>query len=68
MLTDLSIPLNYWINIIFSECWGQSMTRTARPECGHSSDIGEDNPSVFGQLLGMPSDDIETLAAAGAWC
>jgi hypothetical protein len=25
--------------------------------------LGEDDPSVFGQLLGMPSDDIEKLAA-----
>ena len=52
----------------FFRMLGQSMTRTTRPECGHSSSIGEDHPSVFGQLLGMPSDDIEKLAAECALC
>jgi hypothetical protein len=44
------------------------MTRTTRPEFSHSSSIGEDYLSVFGQLLGVPSDDIEKLAAEGALC
>jgi 2-methylcitrate dehydratase PrpD len=37
------------------------MTRTTRPEFGQSSGIGEDHPSVFGQLLGMPAEAIEQI-------
>jgi hypothetical protein len=32
-------------------------------EFGHFSNIGEDNPYVFGELLGMAAEDLERLIA-----
>jgi crotonobetainyl-CoA:carnitine CoA-transferase CaiB-like acyl-CoA transferase len=34
-------------------------------EYGHYSNIGEDNPYVFGKLLGMSSGEIQRLADDG---
>ena len=33
-------------------------------EFGHYSNIGEDNPYVFGELLGIPAEEVDRLVAA----
>ena len=42
--------------------WNMPVKMSETPmEFGHYSNIGEDNPYVFGQLLGMPQNEIDKL-------
>ena len=47
-----------------SIAWSMPVRMSETPlEFGHFSNIGEDNPYVFGQLLGIPPDQIAQLEA-----
>ncbi|MFB3097823.1 MAG: hypothetical protein ACE1ZZ_03995, partial [Dehalococcoidia bacterium] len=46
--------------------WSMPAHLSATPmEFGDYSNIGEDNPYVFGQLLGLPDDQLAGLVADG---
>ena len=47
-----------------SIAWSMPVRMSETPmEFGHYSNIGEDNPYVFGQLLGMGPDELDQLAS-----
>ena len=49
-----------------SIAWSSPVRMSGTPmEFGDYSNIGEDNPYVFGDLLGLPEDEINRLAADG---
>ena len=61
--TERGIPASQWTEGN-SIAWSMPVRMSETPmEFGHYSNVGEDNPYVFGQILGMPPEEIDRLAS-----